>query len=76
MTEIISYFSRFYSIVIKPLIDNPLLHSEWVYFVSMLNNNTLEKDRIELYLSILAKEHQDKAECKSFATKTNSTISN
>ena len=76
MTEIISYFSRFYHIAIKPHIDNPIVHSEWVYFTSMLNNTTLEKDRIELYLSILAKEHQDKNNSKSFVAKTNSTISN
>lgn len=55
MSEITTYFNRFYNICLKPAIDNPLIHSEWVYFVSMINCNTLEKDRIELYLNILAK---------------------
>ncbi len=65
MTEIADYFNRFFHIVLKPLISDPLVHSEWTYFLSMFKNSPIDSGRIELYLDIINKDHK-----KNVGTKT------
>ena len=71
-TQVAEYFNRFYTLVLKDLITDPLVHSEWLYFQSMFKNNTLEGDRIDLYLGILTNEHKKKRP-PSVNTRVNST---
>lgn len=56
LQEACEFFNRFYLITLKEHISDPVLHSEWNYFLSMFKTNSLEKERIELYLSILQTE--------------------
>jgi hypothetical protein len=75
MSELVNYFNQFYQIVFKDLINDPVVHSEWVYFISMLSHGTVDVERIRLYLGILSNEHKKKQEVKSNDTKTNSVCS-
>lgn len=51
--EMAALFDKFYSITLKDQIHDPLLHSEWVYFQSMMASDNFERDRITMYLTIL-----------------------
>ena len=53
-SQVAEYFNRFYTLVLKDLISDPLIHSEWIYFQSMFKSAQLEQDRIDLYLNILS----------------------
>lgn len=54
--ELCDYFNLFYQTVLREHIHDAIVHSEWLYFLSMLRSNALDKERIELYLGILASE--------------------
>jgi hypothetical protein len=51
-------------LVLREHLNDPILHSEWLYFLSMFRTNSLEHDRLELYLGILANERKKKPESK------------
>lgn len=65
MAEVAEYFNRFFTIVIKDIITDPLVHSEWAYFMSMFKNGPLDSARIHLYLEILSKEQNKKSQSKN-----------
>lgn len=65
MVEVAEYFNRFFTIVLQDIIPDPLVHSEWTYFMSMFKNGPLDPGRIELYLEILSKEQKKKNESKA-----------
>lgn len=46
----------FYQTVLREHIHDAIVHSEWLYFLSMFKTPTLDKERIDLYLGILASE--------------------
>lgn len=50
------YFNQFYQTVLKEHIHDAIVHSEWLYFLSMLKTPALDRERIDLYLGILASE--------------------
>lgn len=50
------YFNQFYQTVLKEHIHDAIVHSEWLYFLSMFRTPALDKERIDLYLGILASE--------------------
>lgn len=54
--EIAAFFDKFFTIALKDYINDPLVHAEWSYFQSMMSSNTLEKDRVSMYLSVLKNE--------------------
>ena len=58
--EIADFFDKFYQIALKDHIKDPLLHSEWSYFQSMLSNPNFERDRIKMYLNILQNDKKKK----------------
>lgn len=58
--EIAGLFDKFYQIALKDHIKDPLLHSEWTYFQSMLSNSNFERDRVKMYLNILEVEKKKK----------------
>jgi hypothetical protein len=62
--EISEYFNRFYQTILKEHINDAIIHSEWTYFLSMFKNAALEKERIELYLTILTGERTKRLEQK------------
>lgn len=65
MAQVAEYFNRFFAIVIQDIVPDPLIHSEWAYFMSMFKNGPLDASRIELYLDILDKEQKKKNESKT-----------
>lgn len=75
MTEVADYFNQFYTIVIKEVVTDPLINSEWAYFLTMFKNTPLDKGRIDLYLDILAKEHRKKKETTTIEKTTSSVLS-
>lgn len=58
--EIAGLFDKFYSIALKDHIKDPILHSEWQYFQSMLSSSNFERDRVKMYLNILEGEKKKK----------------
>lgn len=51
--EIVVFFDKFFNIALKDYIQDPLVHAEWAYFQSMMNSNNLDRDRVNMYLSVL-----------------------
>lgn len=51
--ELTAFFDRFFTIALKDHIKDPLVQAEWAYFQSMMANSTLDKERINMYLSVL-----------------------
>lgn len=67
--DVVEYVTRFYTLALKEHITDPLVHSEWTYFLSMLKAPVFEKERMELYLGILANERKRKG--NTFITEIN-----
>ena len=53
-------FDKFYQTTLKDHIEDPLIHSEWIYFMSMMSNENFERDRVTMYLNILENERKKK----------------
>ena len=51
--EIAICFNRFFNTALKDYIHDPLVHAEWAYFQSMMASATLDRDRVNMYLSVL-----------------------
>ena len=62
--EITALFDKFYQVALKDHINDPLLHSEWSYFQSMLSNSNFDRERVVMYLNILEGDKKKKKEAQ------------
>jgi hypothetical protein len=66
--ETIYHLNTFYNIIIREHVTDPLINSEWSYFMSVLES--AQKDRIDMYLNILTSEQTRKNKNKGSGTQT------
>lgn len=60
--------------MLREHIHDAIVHSEWLYFLSMFKSTSLDKERIDLYLGILSTE-KGKRKIKENNTSTDSAKS-
>lgn len=57
----VASFERFFNSVVRPKLSNSIIETEWTYFVALMKNFQLERERVEMYLKILESEQTAQA---------------